>query len=873
MIPLAFISFLAPALAIAGGAAVALPIAIHLLSRRHRKPVTWGAMRFLLAAYRQQRRRLQLEQMLLLALRCLLVLLLGLALAGPLLSGCTGRALQGVQQPGRTIWLVFDNSLASQTLVAHGQMRFDQQLEQARKMVAEMGPNDRMAIVPLVSPGSDASDHPITKSPHHQIPSLTPAPQGAALSAELDQLQPRYSRPQWTPVFERIAQRLERDAQTGAGAGEQRMVVVLSGLAADESLFGPAHQRAAERISQHAALYLPNPLPAAVNVQIQKIAPARPSVLVASGDAGEAASLVPVNVTLRRFGGVSQPLDARLTVVLRSPTGQADNDQSQTVRFEAGQSTLSTTLQLPAPLADPDQPNARAVWTFDARVTAPSGQDSLAADDKAQAVVELRDRLHVMLIDNPLPVASRLTPGRWVELALGVTANVNGGDKTHSIALAAARPDELDNADLLRQTDAVLLMRPDMIDKTGWASLQQFVTQGGVLLTFPPADQATTAWYGPMREALGVDWQVALDVQQADAAAGDVSAEKLPGVPGAGVQLAQPEPEGLSLLGSELAELVRGVRVKRWIDIAPAGGTPWLLMTRANGENTGEVKLQQPQWLTTMVVGDGDVALFGSALDLSWSNLPTRPLFVPLLNETLRSLTGGNVGDALVQVTASQRATLGESWRGVTVLVKEEFSGAGEKASGGSGASGGGGGSADEGGPSSAALGEVVTVRVRPLPGAGGSETVEPLFVPGVYRPGEAERVNQRVVVSLDADAGNTEASPAQAFGRWVQATGATARPVGDATLPAVAATGPGASLAWPLLWALLAVALAETLAARWVSHATVAQRDGLGKRVWTSVRRTGVARKSADAAKPSSAVSGGTSGGTFGGTSGGDHA
>ncbi|HBS28811.1 MAG TPA: hypothetical protein DEB06_05030, partial [Phycisphaerales bacterium] len=45
-------------------------------------------MKFLLEAYRKHRRRLQLEEWLLLLVRCLVVLLLGLALAGPLLSGC-----------------------------------------------------------------------------------------------------------------------------------------------------------------------------------------------------------------------------------------------------------------------------------------------------------------------------------------------------------------------------------------------------------------------------------------------------------------------------------------------------------------------------------------------------------------------------------------------------------------------------------------------------------------------------------------------------------------------------------------------------------------------------------------------------------------
>ena len=76
-------TLLHPAIAVAGALAVAIPILIHLLLRRRRKPVMWGAMRFLLEAMRQQRRRLRLEQFLLLAARCLIIALAAMAIARP----------------------------------------------------------------------------------------------------------------------------------------------------------------------------------------------------------------------------------------------------------------------------------------------------------------------------------------------------------------------------------------------------------------------------------------------------------------------------------------------------------------------------------------------------------------------------------------------------------------------------------------------------------------------------------------------------------------------------------------------------------------------------------------------------------------------
>src|SRR5438105_15723635 len=67
--------FLNPAYLVAGTALVSLPILIHLINLMRYKRVRWAAMEFLLRSQKRNRRRLIIEQLLLLALRCLLVLL------------------------------------------------------------------------------------------------------------------------------------------------------------------------------------------------------------------------------------------------------------------------------------------------------------------------------------------------------------------------------------------------------------------------------------------------------------------------------------------------------------------------------------------------------------------------------------------------------------------------------------------------------------------------------------------------------------------------------------------------------------------------------------------------------------------------------
>ena len=83
-------------LALLGGlGAIAIPIILHLLNRRTAKVLDWGAMLFLLESVESRKKRIQLEEALLLAARCLVVGLLALAVARPFVP------------PGSTVpWLV-----------------------------------------------------------------------------------------------------------------------------------------------------------------------------------------------------------------------------------------------------------------------------------------------------------------------------------------------------------------------------------------------------------------------------------------------------------------------------------------------------------------------------------------------------------------------------------------------------------------------------------------------------------------------------------------------------------------------------------------------------------------------------------------------
>ncbi len=87
-----------------GASLISVPIIIHLLNRRRFRIIDWAAMEWLLQAIKQNKRRITIEQLILLALRCLIVLLVVLAVSQLRFSGSAG--LAGGLLDQRTDWVV-----------------------------------------------------------------------------------------------------------------------------------------------------------------------------------------------------------------------------------------------------------------------------------------------------------------------------------------------------------------------------------------------------------------------------------------------------------------------------------------------------------------------------------------------------------------------------------------------------------------------------------------------------------------------------------------------------------------------------------------------------------------------------------------------
>jgi len=144
-------SFFAAAFALAGLAAAAGPLAIHLLNRRQARVVEWAAMDLLREALGKRRRPLQVRDVTLLALRTLCVLSFALAMARPYWSRAAGPV--DIEGPVHAVLLI-DNSLSMGYQQLGGTL-LDTAKARARGFLEALPPGSRVHVLPLCA-GEDA---------------------------------------------------------------------------------------------------------------------------------------------------------------------------------------------------------------------------------------------------------------------------------------------------------------------------------------------------------------------------------------------------------------------------------------------------------------------------------------------------------------------------------------------------------------------------------------------------------------------------------------------------------------------------------------------------------------------------------------------
>lgn len=794
--------FVAPALAWGGLALVSVPIAIHLLSRWRRKPEPWGAIRFLLEAYRKQKQRMRFEQWLLLMLRCLLIVMLGLALARPRMVGALGQWFGGLDSRGRVVHIVIDDALSTRAADGPDTTRFDKLTEKALLVVDSLEPGDRATLWRAGRPA-----RPVIAEP---------TPDRAALREAINNLRPGYSRPDIPSVLASI-----EELNPGKSSGADPSITVLLGDFTRSARY--IEQQATASIKDDRAestLVVSRPMPGMDNVQVQSIRPRRRVVWLD----GLSGNQVATEVRVARFAEDMPEATMNVVVDLIDAQGRQVSSLRRPVYFPAGQGVSVVSVDLPVEnIASNFDAQGGAVLTIRAMLESSPG--GLVFDDQAHAVVELRRQLRIAVVDEPVGVSgvsgvsgmsvsenAGLTPGQWVTLAL----NPLGFGPLGNVEIKTLTPSQLNDPAVLDTIDAVMLMRPDRLMNPVWGELNTFAETGGLVWVFTPATDGSAPWVSAMLETFKPDWQLGLEpvtLEQVDDAATvswGLSSDPL-------------KAEPLERLAADWQALTQPVRVYRRLDFVARGSDAWVSLNQSAKPDAGAAQDKNPTLLGHHPVGLGSLVLLSTSVDTAWTNLPTKPLFVPMIHETLRGVLGLRDRPGIVNAVAGDQPVLAEAWAGLSSLDRLTISG------------------------------DLIAVDSDDAP-AGPGWTVSgsgvqldgPLTTPGLYQA-RTDQGPRRLVVDADPQAGDLRQIDEEAFTRWLDAQGDWRWLDDENPGVSLQRTDEAADIGWALLWALLGLVLIETLLARYMSHAGAGPGGSLTGRLWRAGLQLRSGQKSND--------------------------
>jgi hypothetical protein len=640
------VSFAHLGLLAAGLAGVSIPIIIHLLMRRRRKPLMWGAMRFLLEAYRRQRRRLMIEQWVLLATRCLVVLLVALAIGRPVLEGLIGGGA------GRTVFIVVDNGLAASARGADGSTALERHKRSAARLLERLAGSGAQADrVALITAGAPA-----------EAVVLPPSADAGAVARLVDAIEATDAATDLPGALALVAGALAPPGAGGGAAGggpetidpQRSFVVVLSEFGEGSAELSSALPRLPGGVRVIASE------PAAslgANVGIASLEPLRSVVIAEPGRAASGGDQL-VRARLVR-GDSSAEQVGTLRVSLASSTRDAGMSGRANYRLSAGQDEVSVSVAL-APGGTDVLPALPAGFGV---LRGEIDADAIVGDNSAVRPVQTRAALRVGVM-GAAAFASRSTldeldGAEWLRLALAPT---EGG----AVEVQSVEPSALD-VTRLATMDALVVARPDLLGAEQWRPVRSFADSGGLVVITAPADVSVHLWADAAGSELGLGWGLAREAMDLGPAGLSPTGPSPRG--------AEDVPDLLEAVRPELGGLSESVRVFKILPpqlangralLALPDGRPlvWVSRPGAGGEGKG-------------APGSGLVVYLAAAPELSWTDLPAKPLMIALMQEIVRqgvgqargswTATAGRVAAAPTRAVELRRigATAGDAEAGV----------------------------------------------------------------------------------------------------------------------------------------------------------------------------------------------------------------
>lgn len=555
----------------------AIPIVIHLLHRRRYREREWAAMRFLMEAARKHSRRIRLEQLLLMAVRILILVLAALALAEPYIESFG--TLFKTPQPVHRI-IVIDGSY-SMAWRSGDSSSFERAREMARKVVSTAQSGDALNLVLM----SGARSRAVIAEPTYQP--------GQVLR-ELSDLKVTDESASAISALETAAGLLLKAPQI-----KRTEIVFISDF--QQVTWHPKAaarrtqiERKMKQLAEHARVMLLDVGQAGMsNTAVTGFTVDEPFVVVGKN--------VTLNVTVRNNGPA--PLastllalridDVPVTARRIDLPPHTDVHVRFTHRFAtAGEHSLEARLQ----------------------------GDALDVDNHRLLSLPVRDQLHVLLVNGGTAGPSEHDAVRYLRTALApVTKDEN---RPGAIRPVVIEDGELASADLGRY-DCVFLCNVGIFTDREAAILSAYVGSGGGLV-FCLGDRVQADSYN---RVLYRDGKGLLPARLGNQI-GDARQPKTPYTFDAS-DLSHPIVnvfEGNRNAGLETVLTFAYVKT-----IVPQEGRTRTVLDF----NTGDAAILEQRY------GQGRVILLATSVDSSWSTWPINPSFPPLVHELLKFAVAG----------------------------------------------------------------------------------------------------------------------------------------------------------------------------------------------------------------------------------------
>ena len=432
-----------------GAAAFAVPLLIHLLHRGRSTTVDWGAMHLLLGTKSSNSRRIQWQQLLLLLLRCMIPILLALAMSRPLIP--TWQATGG--QSAVSLALILDDSTSMFAQVAEKQgqgqgnaTRFSQACLAASKILRGL-PSGSIGSVFLggATPEKLPSQNPAELANHLERLATRKVPSGALNLPDSIQ-----DASKWLADSPHSRRQIIviSDLQSNEWTREQR----ISGLEIGEWL---SQQTAAPEISL-------------LQLGADRTNKTFDNLLVDS---------IRVNASL-----TSLDKETPIATVI-SNTGDTDCDSISVVlldnEFEIDRQLVSVAANSKSTMLSRWTPKKAGDHVLKAQILR---DDDLMADNSLSVVSHSFEPIGVVLVDGDRKALAMQSETDFMKLALSPFA-VSQRDRRDTFVTTVIGPDEL-NEKVLEGCRVLCLCNVPNLTPPQLATVHAFVKKGNGLLTF-----------------------------------------------------------------------------------------------------------------------------------------------------------------------------------------------------------------------------------------------------------------------------------------------------------------------------------------------------------------------------------------------------